>query len=80
MKVYTVVQVYIHIFLATELGGSDWSASCCGNFAFGVKALSTFLIGGWMSLVAGLSFVSEKNLVAAKNVAQCHMTCENIQI
>jgi hypothetical protein len=32
MKAYGGMDVYIHIFLTSELAGGEWSASCPGRF------------------------------------------------
>jgi hypothetical protein len=56
MKAYGRVNVQIHIFLTSALGGGEWSASRPGRFTPGERALRTHWIG-WLGSRAGLDDV-----------------------
>jgi hypothetical protein len=55
MKAYGGVNVYIHVFLTSELVGGEWSASCTGYFTPG-----THCIGGWEGPRTGVDEVKMK--------------------
>jgi hypothetical protein len=38
MKMYGAVEVYLHVFLASEVDGGEWSASRTGRFTTGERA------------------------------------------
>jgi hypothetical protein len=48
MKAYEGVDVYIHIFLTSELAGGEWSASHPGRFTPGKRTPGAHWIGGWV--------------------------------
>jgi hypothetical protein len=54
MKTYGGVDVWIHIFLTSELDGAEWSASRLCRFTPGERAPDTHWIGGWVDASAGL--------------------------
>jgi hypothetical protein len=54
MKAYGGVDVYIHIFLTSTLGGGEWSPSRPGRCTPGDRALGTHCIDGWVGRRAGL--------------------------
>jgi hypothetical protein len=58
MKAYGGVDVYIHIFLTSALGESEWSASRLGRFI-----RDTHWIGGWVDPRAGLDDVKKWNFL-----------------
>jgi hypothetical protein len=55
MKAYGRVDLYGHIFLTLALVEGEWPASRPGRFTPG-----THLIGGWVSLRAGLDAVEKR--------------------
>jgi hypothetical protein len=58
MKVYGGVDIYIHIFLASVLAGSQWSASRPGLFTPGSHG-----IGGLVGLRTGLDNVEKRKFL-----------------
>jgi hypothetical protein len=59
MKVYGVVDVYVHIFLTTTLVGGEWSASRPSRYIPG-RSPRTHWIGGWVHPGAGLDNVEKR--------------------
>jgi hypothetical protein len=47
MKAYWVVEVYLHVFLTSEVGGGEWLASRPGRFTARERSPGTRWIGGW---------------------------------
>jgi hypothetical protein len=60
MKAYGGVDVYIRIFLTSELGGGEWSASRPCRFTPGGKAPSTHRIGCWVDPRADLDDMEKR--------------------
>jgi hypothetical protein len=58
MKAYGVVDVQIHIFLTSALGGGEWSASCPSRFTPRKRAPGTHWMG-WVDPRAGLDDVKK---------------------
>jgi len=48
MKMYGGVEVQLHTFLASALGGGEWSASCPSHFTSGKESFGTHWLGGWV--------------------------------
>jgi hypothetical protein len=63
MKAYRGVNVQIHIFLTSALGGDEWSASRPGRFTLGEKAPSTHWIGGWVDPRAGVDDMEKRKFL-----------------
>jgi hypothetical protein len=63
MKVYRVVDVYIHAFLTLVLVGGVWSASRLGHFTPGARDPGTPWIGSWVVSRTCLSEMEERKLV-----------------
>jgi hypothetical protein len=63
MKAYGEVDVQIHIFLASALVGSEWSASRPGRFSPGERAPGPQWIGGWMGPRAGVDDVDKRKFL-----------------
>jgi hypothetical protein len=63
MKVYGGVDVYIHIFLTSALGGGEWSASRTGHFTPGERAPYTHWVGGWVYTRACLDGVEKSKFL-----------------
>jgi hypothetical protein len=63
MKAYGEVDVQIHIFLTSALGGVEWSASRPGRFTPGERAPGTRWIGGWMDPRAGLDDLEKRKFL-----------------
>jgi hypothetical protein len=63
MKAYWVVDVYIHIFLTSALGGGEWSASRPGHFIPGERDPGTNWIRGWVDRSAGLENVEKRKFI-----------------
>jgi hypothetical protein len=63
MKAYGGVDVQIHIFLTSTLGGGEWSASRPCHFNPGERAPSTQWIGGWLAPRAGLDDVEKRKFL-----------------
>jgi hypothetical protein len=61
MKAYGGVDVQIHIFLTSALGGSEWSASHSSCFTPGERAPSTHWIGSSVDPRAGLDNMKKRN-------------------
>jgi hypothetical protein len=61
MKTYGGVDVEIHVFLASALVGSEWSASHPGRFVSEKGATGTRWIEGWVGPKAGLHDVQKKS-------------------
>jgi hypothetical protein len=58
MKTNWGVEVYLHVFLTSAVGGGKWSASCPGHFIPpGKEPPSTHWIGVWVGPRAGLDTV-----------------------
>jgi hypothetical protein len=68
MKVYGGVDLYIHIFLTSALGGGEWSASRPGCFTPGERAPSTYWIGGWVGPRAGLDDVEKRKFLTLPGI------------
>jgi hypothetical protein len=62
MKAYGAVDVYIHIFLTSELVG-EWSASRPCRFTSGERDPGTHWIGGWVGPRAGLDAMEKRNIL-----------------
>jgi hypothetical protein len=60
MKAYAGVDVYIHVFLTSELVGGEWSGSRPGHFTPGKEPPSTDCIGCWVGPRAGLNAVEKR--------------------
>jgi hypothetical protein len=60
MKMYWVVETYLHAFLTSALDGCEWSASQPGHFTLRERAPSTHWIGGWVGPIGGLNAVTKK--------------------
>jgi hypothetical protein len=58
MKTYGAVDVYIHVFLTSALGG-EWSLS----LRPGERASGTHYIGGWVESRAGLDDVEKRKVL-----------------
>jgi hypothetical protein len=54
MKNYGVVDVQVHVFLASTLDGGEWSASRPCRFIPGETAPSNHWIGRWVGPRAGI--------------------------
>jgi hypothetical protein len=61
MKAYGGVDIYIHIFLTSELPGGDWSASRSSRFIVGERAAPW--IRGWVGPRAGLDDVEKREFL-----------------
>jgi hypothetical protein len=55
--------MYIHIFLTSELGGGEWSASHPGSFTPGERASDTHWMGGWVNPGAGLDDLEKRKFL-----------------
>jgi hypothetical protein len=60
MKAYGGVDVYIHIFLTSALGGGEWSASGPGRFTPEERAPGTYWIGACVGPRACLDDVEKR--------------------
>jgi hypothetical protein len=63
MKAYEGVDVYIHIFLTSTLGGGEWSASRPCRFSSGETAPGTHWIGDWVGPRTGLDDVEKRKFL-----------------
>jgi hypothetical protein len=63
MKTYWGVDVQIHAFLTSALGGGEWSDSRPGRFNLGERAPRTDSIGGWVGTRAGLDAVTGRKKI-----------------
>jgi hypothetical protein len=63
MKAYGGVDVKIHIFLTSALGGGEWSASRHCRFSPGERAPGTPLREGWVGPRAGLDDVEKRKFL-----------------
>jgi hypothetical protein len=63
MKAYGGVDIYIHIFLTSELAGGEWSVSRPGRFTPGEGAPGPHWIGGWVDPRAGLDDVEKRKFL-----------------
>jgi hypothetical protein len=61
MKMYSGVDVYIHVFLNSALVAAEWSASSPDRFNRGERAPCTHWIGGWVDPGTGLDDVEKGN-------------------
>jgi hypothetical protein len=61
MKAYGEVDIYIYIFLTSELAAVEWSASRSGRFTPGERAPSTHWVGGYVDPRAGVDNVEKTN-------------------
>jgi hypothetical protein len=67
MKTYGGVDVLIHIFLTSALGG-EWSTSRTGRFTPEERAPGTHCIGGWFGPRAGLDDVEKRKLLTVQGL------------
>jgi hypothetical protein len=66
MKAYGGVDVEIHLFLSSAVGGGEWSASRPGSLTPGERAPDNFWIGGRVGPRLGLEDLNRtKNLAPA---------------
>jgi hypothetical protein len=65
MKMYEGMEVQVHAFLTSELGGGEKSGSCLSYFTKKEKNPSTHWIGGQVSPRANLDVVSKRNIPAS---------------
>jgi hypothetical protein len=63
MKPYGGVDVYIHIFLTSELAGGEWSALRPSRFTPEERAPGTHLIGSWVDPRTGLDDVEKRKVL-----------------
>jgi hypothetical protein len=68
MKVCGGVDVYIHIFLTSALGGGELSASRPCGFTPGEEAPGTHWIGGWVDPRAGLANVKKRKFLTLQGL------------
>jgi hypothetical protein len=68
MKEHGVVDVYIHIFLTSALGGGEWSSSLPGRFNPGERAPGTLWIGGWVGPIAGLEHMEKRKSLTLRGI------------
>jgi len=61
VKTYGRMEVYLHAFLTSALGGGDWSAVRPGSFT-PWEPPSTPCIGRWVGTRAGLDAVAKKKI------------------
>jgi hypothetical protein len=60
------MQLYLHAFLTSALGGGEWSSSHSGHFTAGKRIPGTHWTGCWVGPSAGLDAVAmRKNPVIA---------------
>jgi hypothetical protein len=59
MKTYWGVEVELHAFLTSVLGGGEWSASCSGRFI-----PCTHYMGGWVESSAVMDVVAKRKIVS----------------
>jgi len=62
MKTYVGVEVRLHAFLVSVVGGCEWSVSRPGRFIPGERVPSTHWLGGWDGSRAGLDAVTKKKI------------------
>jgi hypothetical protein len=65
MKTYGGVEVQLHAFLSTELGGGEWSASFPGCSTPGVRTPRIHWMEGRVGPRAGLDAVVKRKFPAA---------------
>jgi hypothetical protein len=81
MKTYGRVEVQLHVFSASALGGGELSASRPGRFTPGERAPNIHWIGGWMGPGIGLDAVMKrKNLCPCWGSNPGHPICSSITI
>jgi hypothetical protein len=61
------MEVLLHLYLTSALGGGERSDSCPGRLPLG-KDLRNALVGGWVSSRADLDAVQKKSLVGNRTV------------
>jgi hypothetical protein len=59
MKTYWGVELCLHVFLTSALGGVEWSVLRQSSFSCGVIDTGTHLIGGWVDPRACLDAVGK---------------------
>jgi hypothetical protein len=69
MKAYVRVDIYIHIFVTSVVGG-EWSASCSHRFTAG-----THWIGGWVGPRAGLDDVEKRKFFTLSGLELQPLSC-----
>jgi hypothetical protein len=73
MKAYRGVDVQIHIFLASALAGSEWSASRPCRFTPGERAAGTHCIGDWVGPRARLDDVEKRKFLTLQGLELRHL-------
>jgi hypothetical protein len=68
MKAYGGVDVYIHIFFTSVLGGDEWSASRPCRFTPSERARGTHKIGGWVDPRGGLNDVEKRKFLTLQGL------------
>jgi hypothetical protein len=62
MKEYWGVDVRLHAFMTSALGGGTWSASSPGRFTPSERVPDTHWIGGWVGSKANLDAVVKRKI------------------
>jgi hypothetical protein len=63
MKKHGGLDVKIHVFLTSALGGGEWSASCPGRFTSEERAPGTYWMGGCVGPKCGLDDVEKSKIL-----------------